>query len=855
LFQYIEYTYPIEHWFEKIMLWCDSAGRFYFGLKTADEDDYTFYSGTAAHGLDTNSLLVNRGTTEADAQTNYWKPTPDANNRVLAVLPGLVGAKYVRVYVDDSNDNPTQIYEFRPSTYFAADEILTGNLKITDDFARPPVLTVTKSSIDRIELGNYTGSTFGIIGRDDSSNTIFELSDNALTIGGLTIANTGLTVENGIDLTVSQGGDIIMSGGVSGNPSLIRFADEAVPGEIRFEQSGDDTAYWSIHKNAGIGGSDDLIFMPNNLTTPRIGIGTEGPSQMLHLVDSAGEVKIQMESSGSPMGNYIGITAHDNIVIAADEDNGSLNTQIRFRIDGAQIADLDANGKLQVHSLEITDDAPYIYFIDSTNTAAAYISTTDEGSLLIRADDNDTVAGSYIAMQIDGSEHLRLDASGNLTLSNGGMTLAGNLALAGNSITGTSVDINNSELQQLSNIGATTISSAQWGYLGAMDQDVSTGDSVTFAGITPGNITMAEDGTIGTAGLYLTFDDSGNNLNLTGGGMTLSGDLALAANSITGTSVDISNAELQQLSNIGATTISSAQWGYLGACSTGGGQLMANLTTGESTQLEAIGATTITSTQWGYLGAMDQGVGTGDSVQFAGITSTGDITISNATPSLTFTDTTNNGDGRISGTDEGGLRIMGDVNDEVAGSYITLELDQTEFFRLHDSGNIQLSNAATMDIYRDVDTGILRLIGTDTYGDGAAVQLCGHNNASFPGNLYLDFGSETQASTANLIVRAGNNAAFGPVMTVDISGNVGIGVSAFGTNATHVLAITADGTVPTTSPAGMIQIFADDSSDGAANATLAIRTEQGVEAGAPTPSHKLKIWVNGTEYWLSLDAV
>lgn len=86
-------------------------------------------------------------------------------------------------------------------------------------------------------------------------------------------------------------------------------------------------------------------------------------------------------------------------------------------------------------------------------------------------------------------------------------------------------------------------------------------------------------------------------------------------------------------------------------------------------------------------------------------------------------------------------------------------------------------------------------------------------------------------------------------------GNLGIGITAWGDNATNTLGIRADGVVPTTSPAGIVQLFADDSSDGATNATLGIRTEQAVEAGAMTPSHKLKIWVNGTEYWLSLDAV
>ncbi len=60
-------------------------------------------------------------------------------------------------------------------------------------------------------------------------------------------------------------------------------------------------------------------------------------------------------------------------------------------------------------------------------------------------------------------------------------------------------------------------------------------------------------------------------------------------------------------------------------------------------------------------------------------------------------------------------------------------------------------------------------------------------------------------------------------MVINSSGNVGIGVSAFGTSATNVLGITADGTVPSSSPAGMVQIYADDSSGGATNATLCLR--------------------------------
>lgn len=89
-------------------------------------------------------------------------------------------------------------------------------------------------------------------------------------------------------------------------------------------------------------------------------------------------------------------------------------------------------------------------------------------------------------------------------------------------------DLASGEITQIQNINSVTITNTQWGYLGALDQGLTQASSPTF------------------------------------GGLTLNGNLALGANSITGTSVDISNAELQQLSNIGSETITGTQWGYLG---------------------------------------------------------------------------------------------------------------------------------------------------------------------------------------------------------------------------------------------------------------------------------------------------
>ena len=63
-------------------------------------------------------------------------------------------------------------------------------------------------------------------------------------------------------------------------------------------------------------------------------------------------------------------------------------------------------------------------------------------------------------------------------------------------------------------------------------------------------------------------------------------------------------------------------------------------------------------------------------------------------------------------------------------------------------------------------------------------------------------------------------------------------------------------TEPAAQPTNQIQIYSKDSSDGSDNATLGLMLEQDVEViGTFTASHKVKVWINGVEYWMQLDAV
>lgn len=134
-------------------------------------------------------------------------------------------------------------------------------------------------------------------------------------------------------------------------------------------------------------------------------------------------------------------------------------------------------------------------------------------------------------------------------------------------------------------------------------------------------------------------------------------------------------------------------------------------------------------------------------------------------------------------------------------------------------------------------------------------------------------GSSGNKAGKDLIVRAGDGYTGGGVgdptnggnlyfrgglkNDTGTQGNIGLFTESgsFGSGQ-QVLFIANAVTNASVSPTNGMIIHARDSSDGAANSTLALYTEQGVEAiGAFTASHKLKVWINNVEYWISLDAV
>jgi len=176
---YIEYEYPVTYNFEKLLVWASVNFKCYFALKEKSTDAFTYYAGDNGHDFLTGKVL-SQYSVESEARTNYLNGLIDYDGKVVAVFPTLFTARYVRIYIN--NEQVVNVYEFRPSTQVLADEIITGKLQITDDFNSPPMIMVTKSGITRIVIGNYEGTSYGLVGYDSGSSKLFELSDTTQEI-------------------------------------------------------------------------------------------------------------------------------------------------------------------------------------------------------------------------------------------------------------------------------------------------------------------------------------------------------------------------------------------------------------------------------------------------------------------------------------------------------------------------------------------------------------------------------------------------------------------------------------------------------------------------------------------------
>jgi len=190
------------------------------------------------------------------------------------------------------------------------------------------------------------------------------------------------------------------------------------------------------------------------------------------------------------------------------------------------------------------------------------------------------------------------------------------------------------------------------------------------------------------------------------------------------------------------------------------------------------------------------------------------------------------------------LAVSGDLTVDTS----TLKVDSTN----NRVGIGTASPGGALDIVTDISDGERQIIISEGHADTTAAAFFGYHDTSttsaFIGNRYAD-------NDATFSIRMKGSAASNDVVTVTGDGNVGIGTGTFQASAAKYLTI-ANGTSPASATADQIYIGSKDGS-GISGATLALYNEQTVDDTAldavGTLSHRITVWVNGTEYYLYLD--
>ena len=149
-------------------------------------------------------------------------------------------------------------------------------------------------------------------------------------------------------------------------------------------------------------------------------------------------------------------------------------------VSGSNISELNNDaGFLASAGSGIVSGSSQISFTGITNVPAGLVSSSAQ---TIANLPSGTVSGSS---QVDYTAISNVPSG--LVSGSSQITLGGDLSGTANSATVTKVQgvaLTSGEATQLANIGSVTISATQWGYLGAMDQNVRTTDTVEFAGLT-----------------------------------------------------------------------------------------------------------------------------------------------------------------------------------------------------------------------------------------------------------------------------------------------------------------------------------------------------------------------------------
>ena len=281
------------------------------------------------------------------------------------------------------------------------------------------------------------------------------------------ISGSQLYLANGANI----GGNVSILGTLSATSITGDLTSQLPTGTVSGSQQIKDLGFVDLSSTQTISGTKTF----NDIVV-------NGTGSFAYIQSTAGSAKIIGDAfivlnNDTPTSRYAGLSVYDS---------GSANTTASLQFDG------QTNDWFYEYSTDggVTTDHGVVLFGPEYSGIGSptYLTNnkipksvgshhlndsniTDNGTT-ITLGSNTNVSGVLTATQFTGM----ISGSSQVTLA-GDVTGAGNANTVGK-IQG--VAITSDEATQLANIGTTTISSTQWGYLGVMNQNIRTTDNVTF---------------------------------------------------------------------------------------------------------------------------------------------------------------------------------------------------------------------------------------------------------------------------------------------------------------------------------------------------------------------------------------
>ena len=308
------------------------------------------------------------------------------------------------------------------------------------------------------------------------------------------------------------------------------------------------------------------------------------------LVESASDSNVFTDADHSKL-NAIEASA------TADQTNAEIRAAVEAATDSNVFTDTDHS---KLNAIEASADVT-----DKANITAALATLNGDESLVLGDSGDDTtirVRGNLIVTGTTTTENVETLSTSNGVVFEGSAANDFEVLLKANTVSAdrTIVLPNADGTISLTDTDTQNVFTSSW-----VDSTNNALLRLTKSGASSGT----QDLTI-VAGSNITLTPSGANLTIA----------ATDTNTVYALTNDLASSEITAIQNIGSTTITATQWGYLGAASgaitnTDTVYTLTNdLASSEITAIQNIGATTITATQWGYLGAASGAITNTDTV-------------------------------------------------------------------------------------------------------------------------------------------------------------------------------------------------------------------------------------------------